>query len=258
MEGVLAEDSSDDELDDEKREALTKLISPFRLKPNAAAAILQLASTQLNLQIESPTAAVLPIPPMPTIGEEVNLGPIDHQQRVRHNRQTLLEDVWTYPLHAYLEYPPTSSTGKVGHLFTIDPNDWTSPIEAVAYSLGHPKGGSRQESMEEPPQSLLLVNEMGQPVPCVRCHLTCEPPWSAVRMSMVANLVKVRGSRFVRMLRTLPRPSLTLEPPVRRSPVALRPTSRTKKDLPLAPSLSELLLSTIQSFLWAVASSVTR
>ena len=47
-----------------------------------------------------------------------------------------LTTLYTYPRNTYLEYPETMENGFVGHLFEMDPDDWSNPTTSFVYSLG--------------------------------------------------------------------------------------------------------------------------
>ncbi|KAJ7112747.1 hypothetical protein C8R43DRAFT_1157399 [Mycena crocata] len=88
------------------------------------------------------------------------------------NRITTLEILYEYPLDYVLEYPETSATGCIGHLFRMDPKDWQDPALNIAYSRG---GRMGQTVSGASVQCRLLVNsEDGSLVPCSERHTTCE------------------------------------------------------------------------------------
>ncbi|KAK7015318.1 hypothetical protein R3P38DRAFT_3204539 [Favolaschia claudopus] len=64
----------------------------------------------------------------------------ESEQHVKLNRETVLETLFRYPVRTVVEYPETSSTGFIGHLFAMDPEDWSNPIQNVVYSRGKPSG----------------------------------------------------------------------------------------------------------------------
>jgi hypothetical protein len=92
------------------------------------------------------------------------------QFRVEINRETTLEALHTYSLNTSLEYPETSNTGRIGHLFTLDATAWTNPVHDFMYSQGPPKGGSKTI---ETVYCDILVDELGVKVPCRVTHSTC-------------------------------------------------------------------------------------
>ncbi|KAJ7032105.1 hypothetical protein C8F04DRAFT_1185343 [Mycena alexandri] len=81
------------------------------------------------------------------------------------NRQTTLETLYEYPRGYILEYPETSSTGCIGHLFHMDPNDWQDPTLNIAYSRGGCMGA---ESLGE------TFDAQGNEIQCFERHSTCE------------------------------------------------------------------------------------
>ncbi|KAJ6627414.1 hypothetical protein B0H10DRAFT_1779384 [Mycena sp. CBHHK59/15] len=75
------------------------------------------------------------------------------------------------PPYKYLQYPETVSSGSVGHLFRMNPSDWRTPALNIAYSRGKPAG---QTIAGNTVQCCLLVDDSGQPVPCIESHTTCQ------------------------------------------------------------------------------------
>ncbi|KAJ7083296.1 hypothetical protein B0H15DRAFT_785085 [Mycena belliarum] len=99
---------------------------------------------------------------------------MDHrieERVVRLNRETTLEVLYSYPLDATVEYPETSSTGFVGHLFRINPKKWENPVLNIAYSRGKP--GGQTVAGREKTTEILLSSQTGESVPCVLSHTTC-------------------------------------------------------------------------------------
>jgi hypothetical protein len=109
------------------------------------------------------------------------------QFHVNITRETTLEALHTYPLNTSLEYPETSSTGRIGHLFTLDASDWTNPVHDFMYSQGPPKGQSKKS---ETMYCNVLVNEMGVKVPCRVSHSTC---MSIVEINMISCFSSLEG-----------------------------------------------------------------
>ncbi|KAF8128839.1 hypothetical protein K438DRAFT_1645085 [Mycena galopus ATCC 62051] len=91
---------------------------------------------------------------------------------VKLNRSTTLETLYHYPIGAIVEYPETSSTGFIGHLFRMDPANWENPILNVAYSRGEPSG--RTGAGKELHTDILLNAQTGETVPCAVRHTTCQ------------------------------------------------------------------------------------
>ncbi|KAJ7720038.1 hypothetical protein B0H16DRAFT_1793932, partial [Mycena metata] len=92
------------------------------------------------------------------------------QHDVQLTRETTLAILYTYPLNVTVEYPETIENGSVGHLFTMDPRNWTSPILDVVYSRGKPAG---QTIKGQEVFTKILRDSGGEPLPCVRTHTTC-------------------------------------------------------------------------------------
>lgn len=96
------------------------------------------------------------------------------RRNIKLNRQTTLSTLYVYAPGASVEYPVTSSSDRVGHLFNISRTSvWYNPIQDVLYSRGHPSGSSRKgrEVFCE-----VLVTADGEKVPCHESHWTCEFP----------------------------------------------------------------------------------
>lgn len=53
-------------------------------------------------------------------------------------RKTTLERMYIYDLGAHVEYPETSASDVVGHLFQMDLSHWASPRDNFCYSQGAP------------------------------------------------------------------------------------------------------------------------
>ncbi|KAG6826600.1 hypothetical protein H0H93_016364, partial [Arthromyces matolae] len=102
---------------------------------------------------------------------EGNTTAVKTKRKVKMNRQTTIDILYEYtdPL-ASVEYPETSPD-IVGYLFKRDPSDWRDPSSDFVYSLGKP-GGSLSASRT--PQCLILVNHLGETVPCRETHTTCQ------------------------------------------------------------------------------------
>ena len=95
-----------------------------------------------------------------------------HETRtnIKINRQTVLDTLHVYPPCTVVEYPDTSSSGRIGHLFEMDlAKDWYNPCNGFAYSLGEPRGTDRNNFYCD-----LLRDTAGQLVPCRVSHATCK------------------------------------------------------------------------------------
>ncbi|KAK6991924.1 hypothetical protein R3P38DRAFT_2571883 [Favolaschia claudopus] len=96
---------------------------------------------------------------------------VKRRTNVAINRITTLEVLYEYPVGYTLEYPETSSTGSIGHLFHIDPDNWEDPTLNIAYSRGGRMGRSVSGATVK---CLLLVDAEGIAVDCSERHTTCE------------------------------------------------------------------------------------
>ncbi|KAJ6505572.1 hypothetical protein C8R45DRAFT_1091275 [Mycena sanguinolenta] len=91
---------------------------------------------------------------------------------IRITRETTLDVLYTYPVGAVVEYPETSSTGYIGHLFQIDPSKWLNPVLDVAYSRRTPSGQTPPEKAVY--AKILRSSTTNEAVPCIRSHTTCQ------------------------------------------------------------------------------------
>jgi hypothetical protein len=90
---------------------------------------------------------------------------------VKINRQTTLDKMFIYNAPGtIIEYPETSSEG-IGHLFRLDPKDWTNPAANSAYSLGEP---STRRSTTKQITCKVLTDSSGEEVPCYASYQTCQ------------------------------------------------------------------------------------
>lgn len=92
------------------------------------------------------------------------------QYHVSINRETTLDVLYFYPQCAFIEYPETSAQGRIGHLLTLDPENWSNPVSTFAYSQGKPSGQSKKN---KPVYCNVLVDGSGQKVVCREFHTTC-------------------------------------------------------------------------------------
>ncbi|KAJ3869996.1 hypothetical protein EV359DRAFT_28895 [Lentinula novae-zelandiae] len=94
-------------------------------------------------------------------------GAINTTPNVMLTRQTKLSELHTYPLNVSVAYP---STGQyyVGHLIPNDPSAWRNIQSEIQYSLGSPRGQVNNAQVH------VLVNELGETVPCIRKFATCQ------------------------------------------------------------------------------------
>ncbi|KAK7050219.1 hypothetical protein R3P38DRAFT_2431148, partial [Favolaschia claudopus] len=96
---------------------------------------------------------------------------VKRRTNVAINRITTLEVLYEYPLGYTLEYPETSSTGCIGHLFHMDPDNWEDPALNIAYSRGGRVGRTVSGAVVK---CLLLVDAKGIAVECSERHTTCQ------------------------------------------------------------------------------------
>lgn len=150
---------------------INSLQAPPSVKHALELVVSYFTNTITSHTVNSSTLPTLPLADTQTL----NLPPSPQKLLTRHqipiNRQTCLETVFYYPQHTLVEYPETSTTGSIGHIFTVDPACWISPALNFAYSLGGshgmtPKGRSVTVS--------LLLDGLGKPVPCREMHTTCK------------------------------------------------------------------------------------
>ena len=86
---------------------------------------------------------------------------------VHVNHRVNLQKLFQHQSGAVVEYPETSADGYVGHM---DPKEWSKPWLNFAYSQGPPKGCSRKD---KPITYVLLVDPLGNMVPCQEYYSTC-------------------------------------------------------------------------------------
>lgn len=109
-----------------------------------------------------------PVLPAPAAEDSILLST---RQDVRIGPRNTLKTLYHYSRAATLEYPETSGTGKIGHLFDISPDDYHNPRLSFAYSQGSPSG---RGAVGMPMYSTLLTDDDGELVPCQESHYTCE------------------------------------------------------------------------------------
>ncbi|KAJ6467649.1 hypothetical protein C8R47DRAFT_1303282 [Mycena vitilis] len=113
---------------------------------------------------------------IPSISSQISTAsdstiPPKRTTNVAINRITTLEVLYEYPVGHIVEYPETSQTGSIGHLFQMDPDDWQDPTLNIAYSRGGRMGQSLSGATVT---CLLLVDAAKESVPCSERHTTCE------------------------------------------------------------------------------------
>lgn len=83
--------------------------------------------------------------------------------------RSTLEHLYTYNSSAILEYPITSSNGRIGHLIPVAPgSEMRNPLLDSTYSWGAPEGSAGGRSCY-----LLLDGETNEQVPCRKLTKTC-------------------------------------------------------------------------------------
>jgi hypothetical protein len=142
------------------KQALDFVVSYFTSTGNVGLPIWSQAGLHLH-PATPPNTNPLPIIPSDTI--------VRHNIQI--NRQTTLETVYYYTLNTLLEYPETSADGSVGHVFTLDSDEWINPVSNFAYSLGGSHGMSQKSKTIK---VAALVDASGDQVPCREMHTTCK------------------------------------------------------------------------------------
>jgi hypothetical protein len=106
---------------------------------------------------------------LPNTTTLVSMAPTS-KYNVRISQRINLDILHVYSPGTYIEYPESSKDGHIGHLFTLDPEEWYDLSTSFAYSTGEPKGRSKRgkEVFCE-----VLVDENGDKVPCRVTHSTC-------------------------------------------------------------------------------------
>ncbi|KAJ7019408.1 hypothetical protein C8F04DRAFT_335710 [Mycena alexandri] len=135
------------------------------IQQNLSSALAYLEETQQDLT--SPETSVPPV----AIPPALQCLEVKWSTNIKINRITTLEVLYEYPLGFVLEYPETSATGSIGHLFRMDPDDWQDPALNIAYSRGDRMGRTVSGA---PIKCELLVNGAGERVDCSERHSTCE------------------------------------------------------------------------------------
>ena len=75
-----------------------------------------------------------------------NLSPVVEHD-VRLSNKTHLRTLFHHPLGTILEYPETSRSGYIGHLFEVSPDAWSNPQMDFAYSQGAQLAKQNQGTM---------------------------------------------------------------------------------------------------------------
>ncbi|OSX56007.1 hypothetical protein POSPLADRAFT_1161553, partial [Postia placenta MAD-698-R-SB12] len=96
---------------------------------------------------------------------------MDVEFNVYVTRKTFVEELLRYREGAIIEYPRTSSTGSIGHLFKVPAEQWTNPSASFAYAQGSPRGRSPRT---KPVFCNVLRDSIGNMVPCQESHSTCQ------------------------------------------------------------------------------------
>ena len=142
------------------KQALDFAVSYFTGTRNVGPPVWSQVSSHLH-PATPPNTNTLPIVPLDTT--------VCHNIQI--NRQTTLETVYHYTLNTLLEYLETSTDGSVGHVFTLDPQEWINPVLNFAYSLGGSHGMSQKSKTIKVGA---LVDVSGDQVPCREMHTMCK------------------------------------------------------------------------------------
>lgn len=145
---------------------LGPLLVPINIADSVSGIIQYLSATAPS----SASGSALSNPPRSSNSLSVNaseLPPLEFN--VQLNRSTRLNRLHRYEVGKMLEYPETHADG-VGHLFTMDPENWNDPWSSFAYSLGTPCGGSTKSTTVF---CELLKDTAGNRVACREYHYTC-------------------------------------------------------------------------------------
>ncbi|KAF7294020.1 hypothetical protein MKEN_01448100 [Mycena kentingensis (nom. inval.)] len=109
------------------------------------------------------------------------------------NKTTTLETLYTYAVDALVEFPETSATGSVGHLFQMPSREgWYNPMRNFVYSLGLPKGKSKRGADIT---CSLFKDEDGNLLQCRSTHVTCQGSKICERADPVLFVPHVSASR---------------------------------------------------------------
>ncbi|KAF8182256.1 hypothetical protein K438DRAFT_2166815 [Mycena galopus ATCC 62051] len=122
------------------------------------------------LESQSGSQRSATVPGIPDTSELSDIT-VKRSTNIAINRVTTLQILYEYPVGYGLEYPETSSTGSVGHLFRMDPNDWQDPALNIAYSRG---GNMGQSLSGTSVKCRLLVDGDKNLVECAERHTTCQ------------------------------------------------------------------------------------
>lgn len=98
-------------------------------------------------------------------------GLLSTSYNVRTGSRGKLEILYHYARGVTLEYPETSGTGRIGHLFNVSPEGYHNPRLSFAYSQGSPSGRS---TAGKHVYCEALKDDDGELVPCKESHYTCE------------------------------------------------------------------------------------
>ncbi|KAK7047447.1 hypothetical protein VNI00_006678 [Paramarasmius palmivorus] len=93
--------------------------------------------------------------------------PTKIETNARASTRSICDKLYYYENGAYIEYPETSKNG-IGYLIKCDPDNWHSPFEDIAYSLG---GRKSVKGNTKPLRHRLIGNGN---IDCVHRYKTCE------------------------------------------------------------------------------------
>nr|GAT44274.1 predicted protein [Mycena chlorophos] len=137
-------------------------------------------ATPAVLQLLDRAATALETQQFPSLEKSLSLSyPTERwaEHDVYLNQKKTLSTLYRYFAGAVVEYPEsgTSTHMPVGHLFYMDPDNWMSPLDNIAYSKGRPRGGP--DAVDTNGKEIfcrLLVDRSGNLVPCQVSHATCQ------------------------------------------------------------------------------------
>ncbi|TDL19151.1 hypothetical protein BD410DRAFT_727573, partial [Rickenella mellea] len=166
--------------DKSKLVELAALIQTFNSLQNPPSLSIQLQETifQLAVSLDSILSPPVNSPSAPTASTTTPAPPFISYKHGepsiifgdRSTRLTKLECVYYHPRGSHVEYPISSATGHIGHVFAVDPKaaDSMHPRMNLSYGLGPPKGAHYDVTCD------LLRDVFGTPVLCNSEHATCQ------------------------------------------------------------------------------------
>ncbi|KAJ6624512.1 hypothetical protein B0H10DRAFT_1943119 [Mycena sp. CBHHK59/15] len=108
--------------------------------------------------------STIPSRPVPTPQPEI-------RRNIKINGRTTLDIVYTYESGTLVEYPETSKSGSIGHLFRMEPGStWFNPARNFVYSQGEPHRSTGRKGVF----CDILVDSNRTKVACKESHSTCQ------------------------------------------------------------------------------------